>query len=109
MLTCLQLLASRQLVTIQFDADGDEEAIRAISAGSLGKLTERAPKVSVYRNYFARQNRLPSGDKSLPDPPKYLAIAEIQGQVSKALDSDAKVEPFSLLKGFGDSKATYFL
>jgi hypothetical protein len=66
-------------------------------------------KISLYHNYFARQNRNPSVENKLPDPPKYLIIAEIQGKTPEVQNSAAKVAAFSLLKRFGDPKDSPFI
>jgi hypothetical protein len=68
-----------------------------------------ATRISLYRNYFARQNRLPSGEKKLKDPPKYLIVIESPSglDVSHIDGGDVTVAQFKILKAFGDKISFY--
>lgn len=74
-------------------------------------VPEQAVRVSVYKNFFARQNRLPSDAKTVSDPPKFLAIMEFNKEFDitalKSVTAGAQAKEFKLLKAFGEKVAFY--
>lgn len=61
-------------------------------------------RISLYCNYFARQNRFPSEQTKSLNPPKYLLVVETTSAIDVAsLDKgDLEVSQFELIQSFGD-------
>lgn len=93
------------ILTIHFDANNDIEAQEALSNGKAGVPPEGFTRLSLFSNYFARQNRNQSS--SLGHPPKYLAIVEVSPPPGH--EGSSSVAIFSLLRAFGDSSTTPFI
>lgn len=89
-------------MTVSFDKDSVESASK--KAEAIYKQ-QNAVRTSLYENYFSRQNRIPEGQKTLKDPPKYLVVIELDSEASDlaGLRKDGEiVAQYSLLKAFGD-------
>jgi hypothetical protein len=100
------------ILTFNFDLKGgDEEAMTIIKDGRLPIDTASVRQISLYKNYFARQNRNPSDSKTLSEPPKYLVVVELDkpsgpkvgGEESSA--TNMITATFDLLIASGDSKS----
>jgi hypothetical protein len=84
----------------------DHGAIERLEGLPWQDVTSR---ISLYRNYFARQNRLPKDENKLKGPAKYLIIVESPSKLdtSKIDRSNMVIAHFKIWKAFGD-KITVF-
>jgi hypothetical protein len=108
-----ELGPAEYLATITFNpADGEAELLQQFEKKSLPFQVDAVNCVSLYKNYFARQNRLPSGEKELQEPPKYLVVLEskdasVLKDLSARAEGDRKLASFKILKVFGETDKTY--
>jgi len=95
----------RWVVTLQYEAGSADEAWKIGQAAG----GDKAVRVGVYKNYFARNNRNPSAENKLAAPATYLAVLEFVEEPTSAgdLESKGKVAGYKLLKAFGEIKAAY--
>jgi hypothetical protein len=98
------------VLIFSFDLEGgDEEAKTIIQDGRLPIDSTTVRQMSLYKNYFARQNRNLSEDKQLAEPLKYLVVVELDKPSDSEVggkDSSANnvvTASYNLLKAFGEA------
>ncbi|KAF2669329.1 hypothetical protein BT63DRAFT_425067 [Microthyrium microscopicum] len=95
------------VVTLCFDVEGDD-ASKAESIIKKLPLQEEAIRVSLYKNYFSRQNRLAPGEGGLKAPPKFLVVMEFNKEVDiSSLKDTGVAAEYKNLKSFGEKKAFF--
>jgi hypothetical protein len=103
------------VTTICFDVEGGEEgAWSVVKTGILPIHEDIVRKVTLWSNFFGRQNRNRTADKKLADPPKFLAVVELNksptGDVSgqRSELSNEVTASFDLLKASGVGNSVSF-
>ena len=90
---------------------GDEEAESIIQDGRLPINSSTVRQISLYKNYFTRQNRNPYDDKSVSERLKYLVIVELDNLSdvefggNKSASKNVITASYNLVKSFGDAES----